>query len=100
MTTEQVVAAGDSTLERCSIDDLTRLVRDRDVTRLRRLSAGAELARRGDPRPGILTLEPDWCVVAGGTFVMGGGRATGSRWTGSALSMYSGCPRFAYPGIQ
>ena len=66
------VEASGSRFARASLEDLTRLVRDPEVPRLHRLSAGAELAERGDPRPGVLTLEPDWCVVAAGAFVMGG----------------------------
>lgn len=72
MTTGQLVDADGPSLEACSVEDLTRLVKSPEVARLRRLSAGAELAQRGDPRPGVLTLEPEWCGVAAGAFVMGG----------------------------
>lgn len=58
-------------LESFTVDDLIRLVRDPKVPRHSRLAAGAALARHGDPRPGILTLEPEWCTVVAGAFVMG-----------------------------
>lgn len=71
MTSNQMVDTGGPALEVHSVGDLTRLVKEPNATRPRRLAAGAELARRGDPRAGVLSLKPDWCVVAAGEFVMG-----------------------------
>lgn len=71
MTVSQGVNADGPSLELCSVEDLTCLVQDPAVERRRRLSAGTELAQRGDPRAGVLTLELEWCGVTGGTFVMG-----------------------------
>ena len=53
------------------IDDLVRVTRDQSASREDRLGAGTELARVGDPRAGVLTLEPAWCRVDAGVFVMG-----------------------------
>ncbi len=36
-----------------------------------RLRAGQHLAALGDPRPGVCTLEPDWCEVPAGSFLLG-----------------------------
>lgn len=51
--------------------ELVRVTRSRSATRPERLAAGGELARLGDPRPGVLSLEPAWCVVRAGGFVLG-----------------------------
>lgn len=72
MTTRPAVDADAPSFDAYSLDELTRLVNDPAAGRLLRLSAGAELAQRGDPRPGVLTLELEWCSVAAGTFTMGG----------------------------
>jgi formylglycine-generating enzyme required for sulfatase activity len=36
-----------------------------------RLRAGQYLSTLGDPRPGVVSLEPDWCVVPAGPFLLG-----------------------------
>jgi formylglycine-generating enzyme required for sulfatase activity len=36
-----------------------------------RRRAGQHLAALGDPRPGVCTLEPDWCDVPAGSFLLG-----------------------------
>jgi formylglycine-generating enzyme required for sulfatase activity len=54
-----------------SVRELVRITRSRSATRQERLAAGRQLARLGDPRPGVLNLEPAWCVVDAGVFVLG-----------------------------
>ena len=54
-----------------STHELVRVTRSRSATRQERLGAGWQLAWLGDPRPGVLSLEPAWCVVPAGEFVMG-----------------------------
>lgn len=56
-----------------SVGDLIRVVQDGSSSREDRLAAGAKLALACDPRPGVLTLEPAWCPIPGGAFVMGSG---------------------------
>ena len=46
MTVSQGADADGPRLEMCSVEDLTRLIRDPAVERRRRLSAGVELAQR------------------------------------------------------
>lgn len=52
-------------------DELVRVVQDPAASRDTRLDAGKRLARIGDPRAGVLTLDPRWCAVPAGTFLMG-----------------------------
>lgn len=54
-----------------AVRELLSVVANPSAPRDARLAAGARLAWLGDPRPGVLTLEPRWCDVAAGPFLMG-----------------------------
>jgi formylglycine-generating enzyme required for sulfatase activity len=62
-------------------EDLVRVTRDQTAPRADRLAAGERLACLGDPRPGVLTLEPAWCSVDAGSFLMGSGSADRDAFT-------------------
>ncbi|MCB0012593.1 MAG: SUMF1/EgtB/PvdO family nonheme iron enzyme, partial [Anaerolineales bacterium] len=52
-------------------DRLVALVARGRLTPRERAEAGSTLARLGDPRPGVCTLEPDLIPIPAGTFLMG-----------------------------
>ena len=52
-------------------DRIAALVAGGRLTPRERAEAGSTLARLGDPRPGVCTLEPDPIPVSAGTFLMG-----------------------------
>jgi formylglycine-generating enzyme required for sulfatase activity len=52
------------------VGELLATVSDPEAPRDARLTAGRRLSS-SDPRPGVLTLEPAWCTVAAGPFLMG-----------------------------
>jgi len=68
-----VIAASVRPAMDAAAQHLVRVMRDQTAPRADRLAAGEELARLGDPRPGVLTLEPAWCAVDAGWFLMGSG---------------------------
>lgn len=53
------------------LQDLLRVIADPGASRRARLSAGAGLATVGDPRAGVLSLEPAWCPIPAGPFSIG-----------------------------
>ena len=50
---------------------LVALLEDLTIPLPTKVMLGEFLGQIGDPRPGVVTLEPDWVRIAGGPFLFG-----------------------------
>ena len=74
---------------------LAGVVRDPAASREARLDAGQCLARTGDQRRGVLTLEPHWCAVPAGAFLMGSSPADAEAFDREMPQHFFVLPAFA-----